>query len=103
MPHAGHFIGGNECRFHLNTYVNGYIVSTVGEYRPRGEAGPEVPLGPGRTYETMVFPARERTDEARGCCPYTAADWSELEAEGYNDAEAARLGHLRLVEKYGEL
>jgi hypothetical protein len=22
------------CRFHLNTYVNGYIVSTVGEYWP---------------------------------------------------------------------
>lgn len=34
MPHAGHFCGGNECRFRLNTYVNGYIVSTVGEYLP---------------------------------------------------------------------
>ncbi len=34
MPHAGHLCVGNWCRFHLNTYVNGYIVSTVGEYFP---------------------------------------------------------------------
>ena len=31
MPHAGHFILGNRCSFKMNTYVNGYIVSTVGE------------------------------------------------------------------------
>jgi len=34
MPHAGHLIVGNKCQFHLNTYVGGYIVSTVGEYWP---------------------------------------------------------------------
>lgn len=34
QPHAGHFIGGRYCKFFLNTYVNGYIVSTVGEYFP---------------------------------------------------------------------
>lgn len=32
MPHAGHFILSDKCRFHLNTYLpSGYIVSTVGE------------------------------------------------------------------------
>ena len=31
MPHPGHFIGSKYCLFHLNTYVGGYIVSTVGE------------------------------------------------------------------------
>jgi hypothetical protein len=31
MPHAGHFCASHRCRFHLNTYVNGYIISTVGE------------------------------------------------------------------------
>lgn len=31
MPHAGHLIIGDMCKFHLNTYVNGYIVSTLGE------------------------------------------------------------------------
>ncbi len=34
MPHAGHLIVGHYCRFHLNTYVGKYIVSTVGEYWP---------------------------------------------------------------------
>ncbi len=34
MPHAGHLCVGDRCKFHLNTYVNGYIVSTVGEYFP---------------------------------------------------------------------
>lgn len=31
MPHAGHFILGDKCRFILNTHVGGYIVSTIGE------------------------------------------------------------------------
>ena len=31
MPHCGHFICGDKCRFHLNTYVGNYIVSTIGE------------------------------------------------------------------------
>ena len=32
MPHPGHFIGSKNCKFHLNTYVGKYIVSTIGEY-----------------------------------------------------------------------
>lgn len=31
MPHAGHFILADKCRFVLNTYVGDYIVSTIGE------------------------------------------------------------------------
>lgn len=31
MPHAGHYILGDRCKFHLNTYVGGFIVSTIGE------------------------------------------------------------------------
>lgn len=31
MPHPAHFICAKDCRFHLATYVGGYIVSTVGE------------------------------------------------------------------------
>lgn len=34
MGHAGHLCIGNQCQFKLNTYVNGHIVSTVGEYLP---------------------------------------------------------------------
>lgn len=32
--HAGHFICGAWCRFHLCTQVGNYLVSTVGEYWP---------------------------------------------------------------------
>ena len=32
--HAAHFICGQWCRFHLATQVDGYLVSTVGEYWP---------------------------------------------------------------------
>lgn len=31
QPHPGHFCLSDRCKFHLNTYVGGYIVSTVGE------------------------------------------------------------------------
>lgn len=34
MPHPGHYIRANDCKFILNTFLNGYIVSTVGEYFP---------------------------------------------------------------------
>ena len=34
MPHTGHFICGSRCRFHLNTYIGKYIVSTIGELWP---------------------------------------------------------------------
>jgi len=34
MPHVAHLCVGNWCRFHLATYVNGHIISTVGEYLP---------------------------------------------------------------------
>ena len=34
MPHAAHLVVGNDYRFHLATYVGGYLVSTVGEWWP---------------------------------------------------------------------
>jgi hypothetical protein len=34
MPHHGHLIVGSSCRFHLNTYVGDFVVSTVGEWWP---------------------------------------------------------------------
>ena len=69
MPHAGHFICGNRCRFKLNTYVGKYIVSTVGEM-PHDEISkkynsnntPFQEIGCNRMYETMVFKARKSTE-----------------------------------------
>jgi len=56
---AGHFIGGNECRFRRNTLIdNGkvkIVVSTVGLYQPTPD-GKFEPLGANnRMFETMVF------------------------------------------------
>ena len=123
MPHAGHLIVGSKCRFHLNTYVGDYLVSTVGEYVPdsatreilaqsrgvnlrgRGDereadwmrkVGFEE-IGAGRTYETLVFHATKAKD---GCCPYTAASWSEIDGRGYNDAAEAFAGHLAMCEEW---
>jgi hypothetical protein len=83
MAHAGHFICGDSCSFHLSTYVEtGYIVSTVGEYRPsailegeypnqtiraRRDADPPHSLGfPEKEsmYETMVFRAKKDREES---------------------------------------
>lgn len=125
MPHTGHFICGNNCRFHLATYVGNYIVSTVGELVPpdavreisakcrgivlegRGDArladwlkkhGFEE-IGCGRTYETMVFKAKKSKNK---CCPYTMTQPTELDSEGYNSEADAFKGHYRLCKKWAK-
>lgn len=121
MPHAGHFICGNQCQFHLTTYVNGYIVSTVGEYVPdsavrkimresrgqstdlfgdaeRADFGFEE-IGHQRTYETMVFHAVKSVVK---CCPYEMKNATELEMAGYTSAAAAYAGHLNMLVRYGK-
>jgi hypothetical protein len=123
MPHPGHLIVARDCRFHLNTYVGGYIVSTVGEYIPdapvreilaecRGikleglgdarladymEKIGYQEIGLDRLYETMVFKADSKKE---GCCPYRVSEYSEEDIEGYNDAKAAFKGHMKLCEKW---
>ena len=127
MPHAGHFICGNDCKFHLNTYVGGYIVSTVGELEPdmavreikarvrgitlegmgdarRADAMKKLgwdEIGCGRTYETMVFKATKAPKD-EGCCPWRQVSGSSVDFEGYNDAESAREGHMKLCEKWAK-
>lgn len=129
MPHAGHLIIGDSCRFHLTTYVGKYVVSTVGEwwpYRGSREIHAEVydpqwllenkfrkgddfdcaymkkfgfeEIGANRKYETMVFKAKKTKDYL--CCPYRVTDFSELDFDGYNDAELAYKGHLKMCKKW---
>jgi hypothetical protein len=126
MPHPGHFIGARDCRFHLNTYVGGYIVSTLGEYLPdsqvreilaasrgvqlegKGDAreadylrkiGYEK-IGVERTYETMVFRAKRSKDNA--CCPWEQESGESLDFAPYNDPAEALEGHMRLCRKWAE-
>ena len=122
MPHAGHFILGQKCRFRLNTYVGNYIVSTVGEYvldnnlidlltpefkHLRGDNKEYAyirkykceDIGCGRKYETMVFKARKSKHK---CCPYEIIVNDEVDSNGYNEPEQAFKGHLRLCMKWSE-
>ena len=97
MPHAGHLIVGELCRFRLNTKVGAWIVSTVGEYLSADQEICE--LGIGRTYETMVFLAKE-APMSEACCPWRIANGENVDVEGYNDAGAAYRGHLAMCEKW---
>lgn len=125
---AAHFICGFDCRFHLATLVNGYIVSTVGEYFPdegsreilasskgiklegRGDArkydfmkkyGYEE-IGCDRKYETMVFKAGP-VCVRKGCaCGLPEIDGSELDFSGYNDAGAATRGHMAMCKAWAK-
>ena len=124
MPHPGHFICARDCKFHLNTYVGSYIVSTVGEMLPdapvreifaqtRGvtlvgmgderladymkKIGYE-DLGLDRKYETMVFKAVRATE--RSCCPWRQESGSGVDSNGYNDPFEAFKGHVKLCLKW---
>jgi hypothetical protein len=113
MPHPGHFICAYRCQFHLNTYVGKYIVSTVGEmpylneemkaitmkFRPNANKTFEE-IGSERLYETMVFKARK--DSKNKCCPYDAIVSEEVDFAGYNTAEEAYKGHMKLCAKWSK-
>lgn len=114
MPHPGHFICAQDCCFFLNTYVNGYIVSTVGELLygsdralPDSERAKRKwrPLGAGADslYETMVFPAKRAGRPAKYmCCPWEASDFSGIDSQRYATATAAAEGHAAFVAKYAK-
>ena len=127
MPHPAHFICARDCQFHLSTYVNGVIISTVGEYWPDFRVrqiiaqvqGIEIEgkgdtydqnymkkmgfedIGCGYKYETMVFKAKKNSEPDQQCCPYVPIDYDSLDFECYNDSASAYEGHMKFCRKYG--
>lgn len=102
MPHAGHFIAASNCSFRLNTYVGGYIVSTIGEYVPRSgvTGGAEFEeIGCDRLYETMVFKSRK---SGYKCCPFEMKNCSEIDFKGYKTSKEAMKGHYKLCKKWSK-
>lgn len=97
MPHTGHFISGHLCKFTLNTYVGGYIVSTVGEIPDCLHPGEFREIGCNRKYETMVFKAKKSTNK---CCPYKIITSKVVDFAGYNEDEDAYKGHLEFCKKW---
>jgi hypothetical protein len=130
MPHAGHFIGSLHCRFHLNTYVGRYIVSTVGDYWPERRTreihaevhdlkwymenkdlkGYEFDMAymDKFGYEDIGWDRKYETmvfHAHKGkdlCCPYRAKDWSEIDYAGYKTAKEAVAGHNKLCNKWSK-
>lgn len=111
--HVGHFCCGQWCRFHLTTLVNGYLISTLGEYvHPMHSQGserkeaewlqdnwPGEDIGYGRKYETMVFIAGEPCSSEKCGCGLPSIG-TELECIGYNRSKEATEGHMSMIEKY---
>lgn len=121
---AGHFICGDRCQFHMTTKIGSVVVSTVGRLL-HDEGSREITaevrgiklsgkgdarladymqklgyseVGFGRKFETMVF----RTDGTKcSCgCGIPAIIPTEIDFEGYNEDEVARLGHLAMCHKW---
>lgn len=130
MPHAAHFICGDKCRFHLATYVGGYIVSTVGEYWPERNAR-EIHAKiydeewlrdnkhlKGDTFDHAYFKRFGyeqigcdrlyetmvfRAKSAAGeCCPWQIDSGHNEDFKGYNDASEAFKGHMAMCKKWSE-
>lgn len=102
--HAAHLCVGPWCLFHIATQVGGFMVSTVGDYRPVSERegegfGPAREIGVGRLFETFVF--RIIPNRSCGCgCGLPDMELSEIDTAAYNDALAATEGHERMCQKY---
>lgn len=98
--YPGHFIASASCLFHLHTTCGSFRVSTVGDYHPAYMRGPgdalgeRQPIGHRRYFETYVFLLGADGEPA---------SWSEVDARGYDDAEAAEAGHEQLCAKYEKL
>jgi hypothetical protein len=130
MPHPGHFICSYQCRFHLNTCVGKYIVSTVGElwperavreihakiHDPKWFAENNHLLGDyfDRAYmkkfgyEDIGCSRKYETmvfeaiTSDHKCCPYDADVKKDLDMLPYNTAEDAYKGHLKLCKKWSK-
>jgi len=100
--YSAHFIGGNDCRFHLTTIIaNGkYVVSTVGDYRPLlSKCNKRKEVGYKRFFETKVFEFEGRCED-EGCGCRVPIITSEIDRCGYQTAGEAQAGHLAICEKW---
>jgi hypothetical protein len=130
MPHAGHFICGHMCRFHLNTYVGKYIVSTVGELwfeRPIREIHASIfdkkwfaenAHRKGDDFDSAYMKRfgyeelgmgriyetmvfKAKRDKVNTCCPWSMVS-GELDMDGYKDSNSAYKGHIKMCEKWSK-
>jgi hypothetical protein len=96
---AGHLCVGHLCRFHLTTAVNGYLVSTVGEYFPSGAKKMEtIGAGDDAFFETMVFSWKQGARCECGCGLPSPDSFSEIYCSRYATPGLANAGHMEACE-----
>lgn len=129
MPHPAHFICGDRCRFHLSTYVGGYIVSTIGEMWSDSRvrrllASTEDPNWyrsneqlKGDVYDSAhmkrfgfeeigcdrkyeTMVFRAKKNTEKCGCQFVIESGDNLDFIGHNDAESARDGHFKMCRKW---
>jgi hypothetical protein len=94
-----HFVA--DCRFHLATFIDDLLISTVGEYR-QGRRDKQEEIGSGRFYETMVFRTdndwnTKTVDDVGGKAERyqhpDVADYGEIHTEDAQTADEATRNH----------
>lgn len=96
----GHLCVSAYCRFGRCTAVNGYIISSVGDYYSNGV---RETVGYDRFFETMVFKdSGKRCDVPECTCGRLPepVDWSEIDFAPANTREECEANHERLVAEY---
>jgi len=105
--YGAHLCVGPWCRFHMATLVGGYMVSTVGDYRPPHASEKDCPamreIGCNRMFETFVF--RASPSKATRCkivdclCQMPALEsFSEIYSLAANTAGDATKNHRKACE-----
>ncbi len=107
---AGHFICSDRCGYHRNTLIecgdDKVVVSTVGNYRPKGMLDKPQIIGHNRLYETMAFEAKlddaKEYWEADVSKQYNfKSDWSIGDLENAVDSRADKM-HDNAVKEIAE-
>lgn len=94
----GHFIAAASCRHHLCTQVGRYLVSTVGDYYPRGKDNRRETIGCDRFFETFVFNLTKGKCECG--CGLPKFEPSEIDSLPANDVATADRNHMKLCRKF---
>lgn len=82
-----------------HTRVGRWRISTVGDYRLRGEDFPPETMGAGpELYESMVFPVSGYGTHGEG----DVTKWEEERTVRYMTAEEACVGHLELCREFAQ-
>lgn len=104
---SGHLCVAHDCLYHLATEIKGFLISTVGNYRPRVGRDcrreglrPMEEIGVDRFYETMVF----KTVNGRcDCgCGLPKIDLNHVEMIPAASPSKADRNHLKACRRYAK-